>query len=293
MPHLTLKHWLIAALPVIIAVTAIAWQTKEKKNTAGLQQSYSDTIPSKKEAHKNLRVFDEDEDAKDIDDDIRKLDDALKNADGKLNNIDWDKIHDEVQKALEKANEAIDHQHIDMEKIQKDVDEAMKNIDFEKIERETKKAMQHAAENIDFKKMQDDINKSLAEEKEYFNSDAFKESLEAVKKVNMDEVRENVDAAMKELKDNKVDMEEAMSNAREEIKNAKEELVGFREMLNDMEKNGLIDTKGDYNIEYDNGELYINHQKQAQNITDKYKGYFKKDGTRIYKRNGRFNINID
>ena len=167
------------------------------------------------------------------------------------------------------------------------------NIDFEKIQRETQKAMQHLEENIDFKKMQADIDKSLAKEKEYLSSDGFKKEIEAAGKVDMDQVKKSVDDAMEEMKKNKIDLKEEMANAKEEMQHAKEELVAFREMLGKMEKDGLIDKKGDYTIEYDNNELYINHVKQSQDITVKYKGYFKKDGTRIYKKSGRFNINID
>ncbi|MBS1917553.1 MAG: hypothetical protein JST87_14885 [Bacteroidetes bacterium] len=291
MPHLKFKHWLVAAIPVAIALTALAWQTKNpsKNNT---KEPVADTVPSKNH-HKVIRDWDNNSDAKDIDDEIRKLDEAMKNVDGKFENIDWGSIQKEVNDAMKNVNITLEHQQIDMEKMQKDIDKAMKDIDFEKIQKETREAMQQVEENIDFKKMQADIEKSLAKEKEYLNSDAFKESIEAASKVNMDKVRENVNAAMRELKENKFNLEETMVNAKEEIKKAKEELEGYREMLNAMQKDGLINTKEDYNIEFDNGGLYINHQKQSQAITDKYKGYFKKDGTRIYKKSGRFNINID
>jgi len=64
-------------------------------------------------------------------------------------------------------------------------------------------------------------------------------------------------------------------------------------MLDEMEKDGLINSKEDYDIEYKEGNLYINDQKQPQEVLNKYKEYFKKDNTRIYKKNGGFNISID
>jgi len=46
--------------------------------------------------------------------------------------------------------------------------------------------------------------------------------------------------------------------------------------LNEMEKDGLIDTAAGYKISYDTGTLYINGIKQPQNIVDKYCGQLDK-----------------
>ena len=84
-----------------------------------------------------------------------------------------------------------------------------------------------------------------------------------------------------------------MDKAREHLEKAKEELEGYQEMLEQMESAGLIDKHSDYTIEYDEGELYINHKKQADEVRDRFKKYFSKDGIEIRKKNGRFDINID
>jgi hypothetical protein len=64
-------------------------------------------------------------------------------------------------------------------------------------------------------------------------------------------------------------------------------------MLDEMEKEELINRKADYDVDYRDGDLFINGQKQPNDILNRYKGYFKKDNTRIYKKDGRFNIDIN
>jgi phenylalanyl-tRNA synthetase alpha subunit len=153
--------------------------------------------------------------------------------------------------------------------------------------------MQQAEKNIDFKKMQQDIERSILEAKDHLNSDEFKRAIEEASKVDMSQIRKELENAKLEIEKNKVNMKEEMSKAKEDIKKAKEELKAWQQMLDEMEKDGLINTKEDYDIEYKDNELYINHQKQAQEVLNKYKDYFKKDNTRIYKKNGGFNISID
>jgi hypothetical protein len=46
---------------------------------------------------------------------------------------------------------------------------------------------------------------------------------------------------------------------------------GFDDMISDLEKEGLLDRKGNFNISSEKGELYINGVKQAKNVTARYK----------------------
>ena len=61
------------------------------------------------------------------------------------------------------------------------------------------------------------------------------------------------------------------------IDKAKEELRLTKEMFTEMEKDGLIDPKQGFTIEYKNKDLYIDGKKQSAKTTDKYRKYFKKD----------------
>ena len=102
-----------------------------------------------------------------------------------------------------------------------------------------------------------------------------------------------MEKAREEIKNSKVDIREEMRKAKDEIKEEKATLKGYREMLDDMEKKGLINTKEDYSIEYKGGDLFINDKKQSQEITDKYKNYFKKDNTSLIKKSGELEISND
>jgi hypothetical protein len=57
-----------------------------------------------------------------------------------------------------------------------------------------------------------------------------------------------------------------------------------------MEKEGLLNTKDDYTIEYKDGDLFINDKKQSSDITDKYKKYFKQKKIAIKKVDGEMKI---
>lgn len=109
----------------------------------------------------------------------------------------------------------------------------------------------------------------------------------------MSQVREELENAKLEIEKNKANMKEEMDKAKEDIKKTKEELKAWQQMLDEMQKDGLINTNADYDIEYKDSGLFINHQKQTKEVLNKYQGYFKKGNTRIYKKNGRFNISID
>ncbi|MDQ6756439.1 MAG: hypothetical protein M3004_05845 [Bacteroidota bacterium] len=54
-----------------------------------------------------------------------------------------------------------------------------------------------------------------------------------------------------------------------------------KEMTTEMEKDGLINKKEGYNIEYKNKELLINGKKQSNEVTEKYRKYFKGEDFQI------------
>ena len=76
-------------------------------------------------------------------------------------------------------------------------------------------------------------------------------------------------------------MEKIMENAKESIDNAKKELKETKAMFNEMEKDGLIDPKQGFSVEFKEKELYINGTKQPEKVTDKYRKYFKRDHFKI------------
>jgi len=73
-------------------------------------------------------------------------------------------------------------------------------------------------------------------------------------------------------------IDEAMDKANEGMQKAKNELQQFKEFTSELEKDGLIDKKKGYEIEWKNGNLYINGVQQSQQVTNKYKKYYREDG---------------
>ena len=111
----------------------------------------------------------------------------------------------------------------------------------------------------------------------------------------MENARSEMERVKEDMKLEKLDMSKDLDKARNEIEKARIELKGYQEMIYAMEKQGLLNTKSDYKIEYSNGELRINGRKQTEATANKYRKYFKsnKDKTTITKENGDINIDID
>ena len=75
----------------------------------------------------------------------------------------------------------------------------------------------------------------------------------------------------------KTDMSKIMKEVQEGIEKAKQELKQVKAMFNEMEKDGLINPKQGFSIAYKGKDLYINGTKQSEQVTDKYRKYFKED----------------
>lgn len=256
-----------------------------------------DTIPQKR--NKETRSATND---RDLDNELRQLDKAQEKLE-ELKDKDWEEIQRKVEESMRK---------IDAEKIQQQVENAMRNIDYEKINRQIQESLQQ----IDFDKIQRDIDQSLAEEKkidkeaikrevekarkqvkEAMDKEDWKEEMKEAQRNSREEVRKELENAKKELakvkeelKDQKLNMKKELEKARLGIDKAKTELKDYQEMIYEMEKAGLLNTKEDYTIEYRSGDLFINDKKQPQEVTDHYKKYFHKKNIAIKKHDGKINI---
>ena len=294
-----LSAGLLAAIIVAAGFVSISWF-----DTPGtpINTNYLDTLPKrekkmreekKKEKHKTII-------AGDIDETMDQLNSALDNLDQQLESKDWDKINRQLHESFEK---------IDAQKIERQIEEAMKNIDEQKIRLQTEEALK----KLDWDKIESDIRKSIAEAKDNINSEKMQAELQKaleqskaamaeVKNIDMDKIRLDLNKAKEELKEQQGQLKEELEKAQKEIQQnlgrnfkqelekakddvlrAKEEMKAYKTMLADMEKDGLINTKENYTIEYKDGELYINGKIQPAAIRDKYKSYFKKDNIKIKK----------
>lgn len=282
---------ILLLVPVLLAITAIAWQS-HKNQQSNKNQNNSDTIPKPGRVHhagiEELRIGD-----RELDAEIREIDRAMKDVSDNLKEIDWEDIQADIDRSLKQAQREMEHIHLDGNEIQKEINKALREVDVEEVLKNSHEEMQQALKNIDFNSIQEGIDRSMRSLKDELNSPEFKKNIEEAGRVNMDIVRKSLELAKEEIDRNKINIGAQMSKAREHLEKAKEELAGYQEMLEQMDKEGLIDKHGDYTIEYDKGELYINHQKQADEVRDRFKQYFSKDGIEIRRKNGRFDINID
>lgn len=290
---LSQKHlrWsLPAALVVIAAFALVAWTGSPQQPGAVANQD-KDTIP------KRLKETRQQGD-RDLDKELRDLDKAKE----KLNKEDWGKVQFDIDNAMKDIDmNKISQQvkdalaSVDVEKIQSDVRAALKDIDLGKIKMQVDESLR----SIDCDKLRKEINSSLDKvdmdairnEIEKAGDDVRRELKDKDWKKEMEDAQKDVERARDELKHEKFDMKDIMDKAGEGIANTKEELRGYQDMIYSMESDGLLNTKEDYVIKYRNGELSINGKKQSQEVTDKYKKYFKKDKITIRKEDGEMHIN--
>ncbi len=241
--------------------------------------------------------------------DFEKIQADIDNA---MKSVDFEKIQKELAQSWSKVDfEKMNHhwedamKKIDFEKINREIEESMKKVDWEnvhdkwqcamdkaeweKLEKDIKKSLE-AVSKIDMEKMRADLEKAKSEvEQELRNAEKYNnKNVEE----SMEKVKEQMEKMKLDMKDKKFDFDfkKIMETASEGIEKARIEVKGFQEMVYAMEAEGLVDTKKDYTIEYDNGEISINGKKQSSAVSDKYKKYFRNDKTSIIKKDGEINI---
>lgn len=200
---------------------------------------------------------------------------------------DFDKLNAELDKTLGKVDAEL--KGLDFSKLQKDAELALKEIDIDKM-------MQHvelALQNVNLDKIIGEVGASLkdinmdykGEEIEKALAEASREMEQAkleLKQVDREVIKKELANAKKEIEKSKleigkIDMNKIMDEAHAGINKAKDELKLTKEMFIEMEKDGLVNLKAGFTIEYKNKELYIDEKKQDRKTTDKYRKYFKGD----------------
>jgi hypothetical protein len=155
---LRLRYGLLIAAPVAIDISAIAWSDNKTANN-NYRLNKQDSVPSRKHHSTDTRV--EKRCDKDADRELRSFDEAMENVNEQLADVDWGNIGDQVEAALNEANEEMIELRLDPEIIQKQIDESIENLHMEKINREIGRTVQQAMENIDFKEIESEINQSV------------------------------------------------------------------------------------------------------------------------------------
>ena len=285
------RNFWLRQLPMALLVTgavltAAAWQT----GPAGTQQKATDTIPDRTKK------------VKDIDQALEELEKGRMEMELSLKEIDMEKIQKEIRESMK---------NIDMSKIQVEMEKALKEVDAAKIQADVQKALKE----IDFDKIQKDLQKSLSDVE---MSKAKEEIARAIKEIDMSKIKMEVDASVSKIDMDKlkkemerirdVDMkkieedlkkigpeiEESMKSARESMEQAKKELTGYKQFIDGLEKDGLINKKEAYSIQYKDGGLTINGKQQPSSVVEKYSSFLKGHSNfTIRKDKEDFNIDKD
>lgn len=267
---------------LLMVIVMGAWQGEPQ---ADQKKATNDTIPSKK--------------IKDIDQALDELEKSRLELEKTISNRDWEK---EIRESMKE---------IDGDRIRADIEKAMKEVDAEKIRSDIQKAMSE----VNFEKIKADIEKSMAS----IDSDKMKAEIEkAMKEIDMEKIRANMEASIAKIDMEKMkaemerirttdfkkleedmkklgpEIEKSMAGARESIEKAKKELTGYKDFINDLDKEGLISKNKAYTIEYKKGDLTINGQKLPESTVKKFSKFLKdhKDFT-ITKDADHFNIEND
>ncbi len=195
---------------------------------------------------------------KDFDKLQSQLDKVLGEVDAELKGIDFTKIQKDAMESALKA--------VDMEKMMKDVELSLKNIDLDKMMADVSASLK----NVDLNFKSTEIEKAMAEA----GREIEKAKLE-LKDIDKEAIKKEIEKSKLEIE--KIDMNKIMDEARAGIDKAKDELKLTKEMFTEMEKDGLVNSKAGFTVEYKNKELYIDGKKQDEKTTDKYRKYFKED----------------
>jgi hypothetical protein len=317
---LTSRPFLLGLVMFIITFTLASWN--HKPNPGQYQQFTNDTVPKARSDKHEKKVRDLDDVLNELNnEDIKtSIEKAQKEIMESMKNFDGEKLSMEIANAMKGIN---------MDEISKRVNESVANIDWSKISKDVNNAMA----NVDWNKMRkdmdesmskvnwDEINKEVNEAMTRVDWDKMKEEMDAsMSKVNWDKMHIEVNEAMSkidwsqmnsdlsELKNMKLDkldldlkkMGEELKNlgpelekAREGIETAKAEVKEYRDFVNGLDNDGLINKKEDYSIKHKEGELIINGKKASNEVYTKYRNFLEKHKTFHIEKNGEdFNMDM-
>ena len=209
---------------------------------------------------------------------IRDLDDVL----DELNGADLKMDMEKMQRVL---NESM--KNLDFQKMRLDMQKTMRDVDFQKIQKE----MEQSMAKIDFGNIEKEMAKAM---KEFDAAKIQREVQESMEKMDMKKMQLDMEKMQTELSKMGPEIEKSLENAKVGIEKAKVEMKEYKEFVDGLEKDGLINKKEEYTIKHDNGELYINGKKASDATYKKYKTFLdKRKKFTIEKSDDDFNIDID
>ncbi|HQV61745.1 MAG TPA: hypothetical protein PLG08_13265 [Chitinophagaceae bacterium] len=266
----------LVLLTIGLTIGLVSWDYKQSPGQ--YQQSATDTVPKK---------------SKDREKKVRDLDDVLTELDNADLNVDMEKIQKEIAEAMK---------NIDGDKIRLDIEKAMKDVDFDKIKKEVETSLAkvdwnniqteitNAMKDINMAKIQQEVQASLAK----VDWDKMKTELDKVKDIDMKKLEAEMNKVKEEMKDLGPKMEKELQKAKVEIEKAKAEIKEYKEFVNGLESDGLINKKEGYTLKHKDGELFINGKKATEQTYNKYRNFLDKHKKfSIKKDDDDFDIDMD
>ena len=246
--------------------TYAAWDDNDYDNC--------DTIPKKEKKIRDLDDVLDELNAADFKMDMEKMQKELNES---MKNLDMKKMQLDMEKSIH---------GLDFEKMQKEMEQSMAKIDFGNIEKEMAKAMKE----FDAVKIQKEMQESMQK----IEWDKMKTEFDKVKDIDMKKMQLDMEKMQAELSKIGPEIEKSLENAKVGIEKAKLEMKDYKEFVDGLEKDGLINKKEEYTIKHNNGELFINGKKASNATYKKYKTFLdKRKKFTIEKSDDDFNIDID
>ena len=310
--HLNQSQRIIAFTGLAFAsVALIAWQNEPKYQLAD-SVYYRDTVPAQAKSKGYAR---------DLDNELGKLDEAIRNL-RDLNSDNSEHIIGRLNKELGEIDlDALQLQiessiiQLDPQLINRSLDEALRVIDetgiktLKELSLDGTQALKELRisipDQVDLHAIEQEIKESLgaiepgtSEMRAALRSAGaeLEKELADIKKLNsteigkvLSEARIALKAAKEEMATQDHELKTEMDKAGSQIEKARAKIKKYQEMIYTMEGDLLLDTKGDYKIQFLEGSLYIDNKKQPDNVSTKYKKFFDEDIT-IKKEKGHFAI---
>lgn len=252
------KFFLAVTIMMAVALTgaSLAWQTHPNTQTP---KTIKDTIPQKQKKIVN------------VDDALEELERASAEVEKAEREIDMEKMKAEVKQAMEQAQK-------EMAKAQAELKQSMKEFDGEKLKMELQKELQ----KIDAAKIKAEVEASLAQ----VDFKKMQKELEKFQEVDLAKMR-------KELEEMQPRIERSMKEAREGIQKAKAEMLAYKDFINELHDQRLINKNEPYKVEWQKGVLTINGKQQSEETARKFSFLKERKDFILMKDADGFSIDVD
>lgn len=229
------KEFLMRKMPLLLVISGLVVTAALAQTSAGKSdKKATDTLPA---GHKKIR---------DLDEALAELDKGEAEMAKALKEVDFQKMEQEIRASLKE---------IDIERIKADVDKSLAGLDVEKMRADLDKALK----GLDIEKMRADVRQSLKD----VDVQKIKTEMRGLKEVDVSGLKE-------ELEKIRPRVEQSMKEAKKDIEKVRTEMTSYKNLVNALDKDGLLNKNDDYKVEYKSGELTVNGKKLSAGAVKKY-----------------------